>query len=106
VAVGAIAAGARDEDRDALAAYGEAIGLAFQIADDLLDETGTEEEMGKAVGKDRARGKLTYPAVVGTEEATARARSLSADAVACLEPFGERAWVLREIAGFIVERRH
>jgi geranylgeranyl diphosphate synthase type II len=106
VAVGAIAAGADDEDRAALAAYGQSIGLAFQIADDLLDETGTEEEMGKAVGKDRARGKLTYPAVVGMEEAGARARSLSAEAIACLGPFGDRAWVLSEIARFIVERRN
>ena len=106
VAVGAMAAGASEEDRAALAAYGERIGLAFQIADDLLDETGTEEEMGKAVGKDRARGKLTYPAVVGLEEAAARARSLSAEAVASLGSFGEGAWALREVARFIVERRN
>jgi len=106
VLVGAHAAGASEEDLALLARFGESMGLAFQIADDLLDETGTAEEMGKAVGKDRERGKLTYPGVVGIDGARARARELTEDAFAALEPLEDRAWALREIARFVIDRRH
>jgi geranylgeranyl diphosphate synthase type II len=106
VTVGAMAAGAGEAEAAALRAYGEKTGLAFQIADDLLDVTGTEEELGKAVRKDRDRGKVTYPAVVGEDDARGRARELSDAAVAELGGFGERAWVLREIARFAVDRRN
>ncbi len=106
VLVGALAAGAPSDDVAALSAFGEKMGLAFQIADDLLDVTGTEEEMGKAVGKDEGRGKLTYPAAVGVSGATARAKELTEEALAALDVFGDRAWALREIARFVVERRN
>ncbi len=106
VAIGALAAGAGDETLAALRAYGGAVGLSFQIADDLLDERGTAEEMGKAVGKDRGKGKLTYPGVVGIDAAEARARDLVDEAIAALAPFGDEAWPLREIARFIVDRRN
>ena len=76
VRVGALAAGAGREDLEALTAFGRSAGLAFKIVDDLLDVTGTAEEMGKAVGKDVARGKMTYPGVVGIEESRRRAREL------------------------------
>ncbi len=105
VVVGAIAAGAPSEQQAALASYGERVGLAFQIADDLLDVTGTAEEMGKAVGKDHERGKMTYPGVVGAEASAARARELVEQAIADVAPYGERAWALEAIARFIVERR-
>lgn len=106
VLVGALAAGAPPDGILALGVFGEKIGLAFQIADDLLDVTGTEEEMGKAVGKDEGRGKLTYPAAVGVSGATARAKELTEEALAALDVFGDRAWALREIARFVVERRN
>jgi geranylgeranyl diphosphate synthase type II len=106
VLVGALAAGASSDDVAALSTFGERMGLAFQIADDLLDVTGTEGEMGKAVGKDEGRGKLTYPAAVGVSGATARAKELTEEALAALDVFGDRAWALREIARFVVERRN
>ncbi len=106
VLAGALAAGASPDDVTALGTFGEKIGLAFQIADDLLDVTGTEEEMGKAVGKDEGRGKLTYPAAAGVSGAAARARELTDEALAALDVFGDRAWALREIASFVVERRN
>ena len=106
VRVGALAAGADSVDLERLTAYGERIGLAFQIADDLLDETGSQTEMGKAVGKDRDRGKMTYPAVVGAESAALRAQELVDDAIQSLEAYGERASVLTGIAHFIVNRRN
>ncbi|MCD4691025.1 polyprenyl synthetase family protein [bacterium] len=105
VRVGAISAGANEKDLALLSSYGESIGLAFQIADDLLDEMGTAEEMGKAVGKDRARGKMTYPAVVGVETARDRARELIDEALSAIEPYGERGWCLAEIARYIIARR-
>jgi geranylgeranyl diphosphate synthase type II len=106
VRIGAIAAGAESIDLERLTAYGERIGLAFQIADDLLDETGTAEEMGKAVGKDRDRGKMTYPVVVGAESAVIRAQDLVDDAIRSLDAYGERVWALAGIAQFMVDRRN
>ncbi|MBD3348487.1 MAG: polyprenyl synthetase family protein [Candidatus Eisenbacteria bacterium] len=105
VRIGGIVAGASENVMAALSSYGRAVGLAFQIADDLLDLTGEAEEMGKAVGKDAAAGKLTYPAAVGVDAAALRAKSLADQAVEALEPFGEPAWGMRAIARFIVERR-
>jgi geranylgeranyl diphosphate synthase, type II len=105
VRVGALAAGAAQADLDALTAYGRKAGLAFQITDDLLDVTGTAEEMGKAVGKDIARGKMTYPGVVGVEAAGKQARDLLDEAIGALARFGPRARPLVEIATFIGERR-
>jgi geranylgeranyl diphosphate synthase type II len=106
VLVGALAAGAPSDDVALLSSFGERMGLAFQIADDLLDVTGSEEEMGKAVGKDEGRGKLTYPAAVGVSGAAARAKELTDEALAALDAFGDRAWALREIARFVVARRN
>lgn len=105
VAVGGLAAGAGEGELAALSAYGRSVGLAFQIADDVLDVTGSEEEVGKAVGKDLAAGKLTYPGAVGLEAARARARELVEEAVSALDAFGDEAWTLRAIARFVVERR-
>jgi len=105
VVAGARCGGAPDDDLERLRVYGRSVGLAFQIADDLLDVTGTPEELGKTPGKDAAAGKATYPAVYGLEASRARARSLVETALDVLQPFGERAERLREIACFVIDRR-
>ena len=78
------------EQFDALSGYGKSIGLAFQIADDILDVTGDTLETGKAVGADESRNKATYPALVGIEESKRRAAELVERALNYLECFGER----------------
>ena len=105
VRAGALLAGASQVEIEAITAYGEAVGLAFQIADDILNVEGEAATTGKAVGSDAAKGKATYPAVHGLAEAKARAAALLAEALKALEPLGARADPLRGIARFIVERR-
>jgi len=105
VKAGALLGGADDADLAAMTRYGEAIGLAFQIADDILDIEGTTEELGKDAGSDQARGKATYPAVVGIAEAKRRAGELVEMALAALDRFDEKADPLREIAKYIVYRK-
>ena len=90
--------------REALARYGARIGLAFQIHDDVLDEAGLTETLGKRSGADRARGKPTFPSVVGLERSRAMARELQLDAVAALEPFGPEADPLRWLSEYLVTR--
>jgi farnesyl diphosphate synthase len=102
---GATVAGAAKADRAALRAYGQDVGLAFQIADDLLDVESTAAETGKTVGKDQAHGKSTFVAALGVKGARAEAERLVARATARLDGFGERAAPLRQVARFIVERR-
>ncbi|HHH46200.1 MAG TPA: (2E,6E)-farnesyl diphosphate synthase, partial [Thiotrichales bacterium] len=98
------ATGWGEEEREALSRYAECIGLAFQIRDDVLDLLGETEVLGKQTGMDPAREKATYPALMGLEEAEARARELVGDAVAALQIFGERARILADLARYIVER--
>ena len=105
VRAGAILGGADAESLAALTRYGDAIGLAFQIADDILDVEGTTEELGKDAGSDQARGKATYPALVGLEASKARARELVQMALDALTRFDERAEPLRAIASYIVKRK-
>lgn len=102
---GALLAGASPGQLEAITAYGEAVGLAFQIADDILNVEGEAATTGKAVGSDAAKGKATYPAVHGLAEAKARAAALVAEALRALTPLDARADPLRGIARFIVERR-
>jgi geranylgeranyl diphosphate synthase type II len=104
VKAGAILGGADERGIAAMTSFGEAIGLAFQIADDILDIEGTTEELGKDAGSDQERGKATYPAVVGLADSKRRAAELMALAIDALAPFGERAEPLRAIARYIVER--
>jgi geranylgeranyl diphosphate synthase type II len=106
VRCGALDAGAGPEDLDRLSIYGEKIGLAFQIADDLLDVTSTPEELGKSVGKDDRQHKATYPAIHGIEESRRIAAQLVREAREALAPYGERAQRLQEIAHFLIERTH
>ncbi len=101
---GAVAAGAGEKEVDALRRYGEALGLAFQIADDILDVVGDTEEMGKRQGGDEARGKPTYPALVGLERARELAHEAKRAAIAAIEGMGEGAAPLRALARYVVER--
>lgn len=103
--VGAILGGAPATSRAALRRYGEAIGQAFQIADDLLDLEGDAATVGKSTGKDVAHGKATLPALLGLDAARARLAELVGAAGSALAPFGEKAAVLRATAHFIAERR-
>jgi len=105
VRMGALCARAPKEQFDALSAYGERVGLAFQIADDILDISSSPGELGKATQKDLDRGKLTYPGLAGLEEAQQRARELAQEAVAQLTPFGQRGRLLEELAHFVVTRK-
>jgi len=105
VKAGAILGGADGARLDAVTRYGEAIGLAFQIADDILDIEGTTEEIGKDAGSDVARGKATYPAVMGIAEAKRRAAELAEMALDALSVFDEKADPLREIARYVVYRK-
>jgi farnesyl diphosphate synthase len=102
---GAIIAGAAPADRERLAEFGSAIGLAFQLADDLLDLTSNAETMGKATGKDAAAGKATLAALHGGNWARQQLVGLVDQAQSLLEPFDERADLLKEAAVFIAERR-
>jgi geranylgeranyl diphosphate synthase, type II len=102
--VGAVLCGADDAQQAALRQYGQSIGLAFQIADDILDIVGDQEKIGKPVGSDVGNEKATYPKLFGLEESRRRAHAEVAKAVSALEPFGDRAEPLRAIARFIVER--
>ncbi len=104
--MGAVVAGAPAEERRALAAYGRAVGLAFQIVDDLLDVVGEEAKLGKRVGKDSGHGKWTYPRFLGVEGSRARARRSADEAVAALAPLGGRGDRLRELALALLEREY
>ena len=101
---GALIGGADETDLRALSRYAEAAGLAFQVADDILDVVGDQGQLGKDVGSDQARGKATYPSLLGLSVARQRARELKDVAVGEIEPFGAKAEPLREIARYIVER--
>lgn len=102
--MGATIARARREVLDGLDAYGGAIGLAFQIVDDLLDVEGDEAKLGKRVQKDSDRGKWTYPAVIGVDASRRRARRLADEAVDALAPLGERGGMLAALARNLLER--
>ncbi|MDD2850421.1 MAG: polyprenyl synthetase family protein [Desulfuromonadaceae bacterium] len=105
VVSGAILGGAAGHQLAAITRYGEAAGLAFQIADDILDIVGTTEEIGKDTGSDEARGKATYPAVMGLASAKNEAQAMMDEALRSLECFGAEADRLRDIARYIVQRR-
>jgi geranylgeranyl diphosphate synthase type II len=105
VIVGGIIAGATDEQMATLDAYSRRIGLAFQIADDILDVTQTSEQLGKTAGKDQAVSKATYPAIYGLPASENKARQLVEEAVEMIATIGGEAPILAAIARFIVERK-
>lgn len=91
---------------EALERFAVAIGLAFQIQDDLLDVLGDASTLGKATGADRAHAKPTHPAIIGIPASQERVQRLHAEAIEALRPFGERAAPLRSIAHWLLSRRH
>lgn len=106
VLCGAILAGASDSELQRLSRYAQNIGLAFQIVDDVLDITATQEELGKTAGKDLRAQKVTYPSIWGIEESKRQADQLIASAKAELASYGERAYPLMAIADYITARKH
>jgi len=104
VVLGGTLAEGSAEELEHLKAYGTAIGLAFQITDDILDIKGSPMELGKNTGGDRSKGKATYPAILGIDQAEKRKRELYEEALHALHTFDERADHLREIGLYIIER--
>jgi geranylgeranyl diphosphate synthase type II len=104
--IGGIAGGANERETTMLGKFGEKLGLAFQIVDDLLDETGHSDRLGKTAGKDRPRGKVTYPRILGLEESKRRVAELGRVADEIAGEFATRGEPLKAIARFIVDRTH
>jgi farnesyl diphosphate synthase len=105
VRLGALAAGCRDTATlAALERFGHAVGLAFQIRDDLLDIEAGSEQLGKTAGKDAAAAKPTYPAILGIDASREELAALTSNALAAIEPLGERARPLRDLAHFVASR--
>ena len=102
---GAIISGASEDELSALSDYGRHIGLAFQIMDDILDIEGDQDVLGKDIGSDESRGKVTFPALFGLEASREKARELVDDALSDIAQFDSRAEPLRMIARYIIERK-
>jgi geranylgeranyl pyrophosphate synthase len=102
--LGALVADASPAQRSALEEYGRNLGLAFQIADDLLDVEGTEAAVGKRIGKDSHRGKLTFPGLLGAAESRRRAERFIDEACKALAPFAAAAERLEALARYVLER--
>lgn len=102
---GAILGGADDRTTKALCHYGQALGLAFQITDDILNVTGDAGIMGKAVNSDKAHHKVTFPELLGLDTSMANAQDWTGEAKDAISQFGESAWFLRELADYVLDRR-
>jgi geranylgeranyl diphosphate synthase type II len=102
---GGIYANGAPQQIDRLRDFGRAVGLAFQIVDDVLDVTQSSEQLGKTAGKDTASEKATYPSLFGIDESLRKADGLVSAGCAALDSFGERAQTLKELAHFLVERK-
>lgn len=103
--MGAIAASAGEAELVAVTQFGRHLGLAFQIVDDILDETSTPEQLGKATKKDAQKGKNTYPVLLGMDASRKQAAAELDSAMAALDVFGTRADILRQLGRFVVERQ-
>ncbi len=101
---GALLAGGTDEEIQGLTHFAEQFGLAFQITDDILDVTGTEAILGKPIGSDAKNQKATYVSIYGLPEATRMAKSAVDESIRALEPFGDKAWVLRSLSEYLLTR--
>jgi geranylgeranyl diphosphate synthase type II len=104
--MGAMVSRASMQLLEAVSGYGQHMGLAFQIIDDLLDVTSSPQELGKTTGKDQSKGKNTYPALMGIDRSRAEADKQYEAAIAALEPLGNRADGLRSLARFVVDRKN
>jgi geranylgeranyl diphosphate synthase, type II len=105
VMAGALAGGASTDDLERIRNFGENIGWAFQVVDDLLDVEESSAALGKTAGKDQAQQKATYPALYGLEKSRGIAAELEAKALSELDPYGERAARLKQVGEFLVARR-
>ncbi len=103
---GALLGGATDEQLAKITSYAENFGLAFQITDDILDETGEADQLGKAVGTDQLHGKQTYPRIYGLEKSREMARECVEKCHEALNGLSEQSGLLRELAAFIIQRDH
>jgi len=106
VRMGAIAGNASTKQLESLTTYAQALGLAFQVQDDILDVEGDTTTLGKQAGADAALDKPTYPALLGLEQAKAKAHELVETALSALEGFGPEAHLLRELARYVIQRNH
>lgn len=106
IRLGAMSANASAQRLDAMTEFGESLGLAFQVIDDILDITQTSEQLGKSAGKDAAAKKATYPAVMGLEKSRAEALRLTNKAHRALEPLGAGAEKLHALAGYLLQREY
>ncbi len=106
VRLGAMSANATEKKLEAITKFGRALGLAFQVMDDILDVTQTSEKLGKSAGKDVAAHKATYPAVIGLEKSRAEARRLTRQAHDALSIFGAKAEALHALANYLLEREY
>ena len=106
VAAGAILGGASPEEVEACEKFALNVGLAFQVADDILDVTQSTEELGKTAGKDEDTDKTTYPKLMGLEGSRKEAERLITEAKKSIEPFGEKATPLLALADFIINRKN
>ncbi|MEX1039431.1 MAG: polyprenyl synthetase family protein [Pirellulaceae bacterium] len=104
--LGGIVAEADEETLQGLTTYGQCLGLAFQITDDLLDVQGDQQSMGKRVGKDQDRGKMTYPGLWGIEQSRQKAEQLVEEACEALSPIESRSTSLKSLARYVLERNH
>jgi geranylgeranyl diphosphate synthase type II len=104
VRLGAMSANAKPNELEAISAFGAALGLAFQVIDDILDVTQTTEKLGKSAGKDVAAQKATYPAVIGLEKSREEAQRLTNEAHAALEVFRAKADTLHALANYLLDR--
>ena len=106
VVLGGLAARGTTAELEKLAIYGDCIGIAFQIVDDLLDVESTSENTGKRTGKDSERGKLTFPGIYGVQASRDRAEKLVEQAIATVDSFGSAATPLKQLARYITDRSH
>ena len=106
IRLGAMTANATDKQLEALTVFGRALGLAFQVIDDILDVTASTEVLGKTAGKDLAVEKATYPAILGLDKSRKEAAKLTKEAMDALPPFGKKAQHLREIADYLLKREY
>lgn len=104
IRIGGLLGGGSSDSIQTLQRYSRPLGLAFQVVDDCLDHTATAEVLGKRVGKDQARGKLTYPGLLGLDSAKHLAAELVAESLSAVDVFGNAAWRLRWLARFVLDR--